>query len=284
MKLGLLGRRPLVLSGLGFAALVLTGFGSGERVFAPSSDLWPRWLAYDQFSSTKISHAAWDTVLKKYIRSGPADVNLFDYRGVTVSDRQALTSYLQKLTNVKVSTLNRSEQLAFWINLYNALTIDLVLEHYPVKSIREIDISPGLFSDGPWGKALVQVEGEGLSLNDIEHRILRPIWNDNRIHYAVNCASIGCPNLQRVAYTSENVVGLLDRGARDYVNSSRGVSVSGNKITVSKIYDWYYEDFGSSERTILEHLGVYADEQLGVELARIGDVYSSAYDWTLNAV
>ena len=94
---------------------------------------------------------------------------------------------------VAISNYNRNEQKAYWINVYNALTIDLILSRFPVASIRDINISPGLLARGPWGAKLFIVEGEKLSLDDIEHRILRPIWKDNRIHYAVNFASLGLP-------------------------------------------------------------------------------------------
>ena len=124
---------------------------------------------------------------------------MFDYAAVTQADRTALKTYLKDLQAVRVTTLPRRAQMPFWINLYNALTVEVILDNYPVKSIR--DIKSGLFSSGPWSTELVRVEGHDLSLDDIEHEILRPIWKDKRIHYAVNCASIGCPNLAAKAYT-----------------------------------------------------------------------------------
>ena len=146
-----------------------------------------------------------------------------------------------------VSSLNRGEQLAYWINFYNALTVQVILDHYPTDSILDIKISPGFFSIGPWDKKLVTVEGEELSLNDMEHRILRPIWRDPRIHYGVNCASIGCPNLLTTAYTADNVDGLLTENAVAYVNHPRGASLQNGALTVSSIYDWFEEDFGGNE-------------------------------------
>ena len=107
------------------------------------------------------------------------------------------------MSDLTITDYNKKEQLAYWINLYNSLTIKVVLEHYPVKSIKEIKLS-GIFKPGPWKKELVIIEGKKLSLDNIEHDILRPIWKDNRVHYAVNCASIGCPNLQNSAFTAKN--------------------------------------------------------------------------------
>jgi len=150
---------------------------------APKAELWPRWRAHDPGSTQTIDHVAWDRFLKKYVVSPhPSGINRVRYDAVTPEDRKLLKSYLQHLQRVPISSFNKAEQKAYWINLYNALTVDLVLSHYPVKSILDINISPGIFSRGPWGAKLLTIEGEKLSLDDIEHRILRPIWKDNRVH------------------------------------------------------------------------------------------------------
>ena len=151
-----------------------------------------------------------------------------------------------------------------------------------VKSIRDIDISPGLFSDGPWGKKLVSVEGEDISLDDIEHRILRPVWKDPRVHYGVNCASIGCPNLQPEAFTAENSDELLDKGAREFVNSPRGARIENGKLTVSSIYVWFKSDFGGTDAGVIDHLKKYAQPGLRTQLEKIDRISDNQYDWTLN--
>ncbi|MDB4285357.1 DUF547 domain-containing protein [bacterium] len=250
---------------------------------APKADLWPRWERHDPRSTVTVDHAAWDEFLGKYlVADDPSGINLARYGSVTPEDRQALRSYLESLEAVRVSEMNRDEQRAYWINLYNALTVLLILEHYPVKSIRDIKISPGFFSSGPWGKKLLVIEGEKVSLNDIEHRILRPIWKDNRLHYAVNCASLGCPNLQPAAYGSANTERLLEEGAREYVNHPRGVRFDGKKLVLSRIYGWFKEDFGGSEKGILEHLLTYADDQLTERLRDYRGRIKNEYDWSLN--
>ena len=263
--------------------LGLGGFRSFEANFAPSSDLWERWQAHDAASTATIDVSIWDRLLKTYLQPAASGVDTFDYAAVTAEDRAALKSFLQALSAVPISTYNRAEQMAYWINLYNALTIDVVLDHYPVDSIRDIDISPGWFADGPWGAALTTVEGEELTLNDVEHRILRPIWQDPRIHYAVNCASIGCPDLRRDAFTAANLDAMLDAGARDYINDARGVSISGDRVQVSSIYDWFFEDFGGTEQTLIAHLTRYAEPDLKARLGAIGELHESDYDWRLNA-
>ena len=193
-----------------------------------------------------------------------------------------MDDYLLQLTRLSISRYNRHEQLAYWINLYNALTIAVVLEHYPVKSILDISISPGLFKVGPWDKKLIEVEGEMLSLNDIEHRILRPIWSDPRVHYAVNCASIGCPNLRPRAFTAEDLDDTLDRAARDYINSDRGVVYQDGDLYVSSIFDWFQEDFGDNDQEVIQHLRQFADPTLEARLAKTARIRDDFYNWELN--
>lgn len=258
-------------------ALATSAFG------APKAELWPRWQKNNPVSQVQVDHSAWDKLLGTYIVTDhPSGINRMRYSAVTKEGRKALESYLEKMQAEHVSDLSRAEQKAYWINLYNALTVKVVLDHYPVGSIRDIDISPGFFSDGPWGAKLVTVEGEKVSLDDIEHRILRPVWKDNRVHYAVNCASIGCPNLQPEAFTAENTERLLDKGAREYVNHPRGARFDGDKLIVSSIYDWFQPDFGGSEDGVIKHLLKYADTPLAEKLKGFTGGMSYGYDWRLN--
>jgi hypothetical protein len=148
---------------------------------APKAELWPRWQHNDPSSTEVVDHRGWARFLASYVRPGADGVNRVVYATVDPAGRAGLDRYLAAMAQAAVSRLNRAEQMAYWINLYNALTVHLVLEHYPVASIRDIDISPGLLSNGPWGAKLVTVEGQELALDDIEHRVLRPIWRDPRI-------------------------------------------------------------------------------------------------------
>jgi hypothetical protein len=210
-------------------------------------------------------------------------VNRVAYSQVSDADRKRLDDYLSSLSAVRISDFSRNEQRAYWINLYNALTVDVVLDHYPVESIRDISISPGWFSIGPWKKKLIRVEGEEISLDDIEHRILRPIWKDARIHYAVNCASLGCPKLMPMAFTAANTEELLNRGAKDFINSEHGARFeSDSRLQASSIYDWFQEDFGGSESGVIAHLRLYANPALMAKLESATEVYDFDYDWTLN--
>jgi hypothetical protein len=230
-------------------------------------------------SSRRLDHAAWSRFLGTYLVLGSDGVNRVAYGRVDAAGRALLDSYIATLEASAVSRLSRPEQLAYWINLYNAVTMRVVLQHYPVGSIR--DIGGGLFGTGPWSAKLVIVEKEPLSLDDIEHGILRPIWRDPRIHYALNCASISCPKLQPVAFTAENAERLLDEAARAYVNDRRGVQITDGRLIVSSIYVWYHEDFGAGETAILDHLRRYASPSLAAELSRFRTPYGDAYDWRL---
>ena len=262
--------------------VLLTGFFWFESLFALKSELWPRWEKHDPQSTATIDHAAWDSILKSYVRPGPDGVNRFAYSRVSAADMKNLDTYIDRLAALPISTFNRQEQFAYWINLYNALTIQVVAIHYPVGSIREIDLKDGSSNDGPWEPKILEIEGEKISLNDIEHRILRPIWQDPRIHYAVNCASIGCPNLRRDAYVGETVNRVLESAARDFVNNSRAVSFDAGDLIVSSIYIWFRPDFGGSDDGILSHLRRYAGPTLKAKLAQIESIADHRYDWGLN--
>ncbi len=258
-------------------------FISSTLYAAPKSDLWPRWQKHDAASTEKIDHEVWNRLLRRYLISPhPSGINRFRYATVASEDRVALKGYLQRLQGVAISLYNRAEQRAYWINLYNAQTVELILSRYPVRSIRDINISPGFFTSGPWGAKLLSIEGEKLSLDDVEHRILRPIWQDNRIHYALNCASLGCPNLQPEAFTGVNTDSLLEKGAREFINHPRGVTINNGKLRVSSIYVWFQEDFGSSAEGLLEHWGRYATGALANALNSYSGGLTHDYDWLLN--
>ena len=261
------------------AVLVMTAVGA---LAAPKPDLWARWDKHDAASTARIDHTEWSRLIAAYGRPSESGVKLFAYGSVTIADRAALESYVTKLSATPISTFKRREQFAYWANFYNALTVKVILNHYPVASIRDIDITPGFFADGPWGAKLATVEGEEISLDDIEHRILRPIWKDPRIHYIVNCASIGCPDIPPVALTADNAEKLMNDGAVAYVNHPRGVTVDGDRIVVSSIYAWFDEDFGGTEAGVLGHLRRYAKPELAAKLTGRDSYNDDAYDWKLN--
>lgn len=264
---------------LAFMALIVLGSPPAAAAAEPDNE--PRWMAHDPDSQLTIDHGVWDGFLKRFVRRGADGVNRVAYAAVGDAGKNRLKTYIATLAGLPVSRYRRAEQFAFWVNLYNALTVDLVLDHYPLRSIRDIDISPGLFTNGPWRKKLVRVEWTALSLDDIEHRILRPIWRDPRVHYVLNCASLGCPDLPRDALTATNADAMMDRAARDYINHPRGVRMADGKLFVSRVYRWFTDDFGG-EAGLVEHLRRYAEPGGAASLAGTRELGYGRYDWALN--
>lgn len=227
------------------------------------------------------SDEAFGTLLERFVVRGADGVNRVRYAAWRKSAHGDLKGYVRALEAMQPSAMPRDAQMAYWINLYNATTLDVVLDHYPVRSIRDIDLGGGLFSSGPWKARLVAVEGRGLSLDEIEHDILRARFGEPLIHYALNCASVGCPDLQPRAWTASALREQFDDGARAYVNHPRGLMIGDRRFKASKIYRWYADDFGG--RTGLKvHWQAYADPQLAEQLARFSRPQSYFYDWSLN--
>jgi hypothetical protein len=252
---------------------------------ASKAELWPRWQKHDPLSRQQIDHSVWERFLKlNVVASHASGINRVRYNSVSPDDQKSLKTYLQALQALAISNYNRNEQKAYWINLYNAFTVDLIISRFPVASIRDINISPGLLARGPWGAKLLTIEGEKLSLDDIEHRILRPIWRDNRVHYALNYASLGCPNLQPFVYSADNSEALLEKGAREFINHPRGVSLQKGKLQVSSIYVWFQEDFGHGAADLMEHWQEYAETPLAGALEKYQGGLAHDYDWRLNGV
>lgn len=229
-------------------------------------------------------HLPWDQVLAAYLVESDDGVNRFDYAGLRANpdDRATLTAYIESLETTRVSTLPEAERFAFWANLYNAVTVRLIVEEAPENSIRQIRPRP--WSIGPWGVNRVAVEGRVLSLDDIEHGIMRVEFEAPLVHYAVNCASIGCPNLMARAWRGDTLDVDLEAGARAYINHPRGVTVTEDGLVVSRIYDWFNEDFGGSEAGVIAHVLRYAEPDLAQRIDGDTQINSYAYDWTLNRV
>ena len=252
---------------------------------APESREIAGWDASDESNAERIEHAAWQEILDAYVRPDEAGVNLVDYAALkeSAADSAKLAAYLEELQGIDPTGYARAEQMAYWINFYNALTVQTVASEYPVDSIRDIHETL-IPNSGPWQDVRARVNGRDLTLDDIEHGILRPIWRDPRIHYAVNCAAYGCPNLRRTVFTAANLEAQLEAGARAYVNDLRGVDfVDEDFIVLSGIYTWFVEDFGDSEEGVIAHLVEYADADLASRLEDFAGAIDYEYDWSVNA-
>ncbi len=267
-------------------ALILSGlmlFFSTGLIAAPDLDLWEFWLDSNESSQQRVDHSLWQQVLERHIQPEASGINLFDYASALEQSRGELEGYLSQMQALDPRLLSRAEQKAYWINLYNALTVQLILDNYPVKTITRL--GQGLFQFGPWDDEIAEIAGQKLSLNDIEHRILRPIWLDPRIHFAVNCASMGCPNLQARAFTAENTEGLLEFAAAEFLRHPRALYFRPDgQLQLSSIFDWYKEDFGDDQTSRLVKLSAYAPEAMAEKLQNYRGKIVYDYDWQLNEV
>ena len=259
-----------------------------RNAITKSSADFPAFTSFNTKSAQRVDHSSFDSFLTKYLISSPLDnpdtlgANLIRYEDVSAADKQSLIDYINRLQTVKVSTLDRNEQLAFWINLYNAETVRVILENLPVNSIRDIKSSP-FDVKGPWNDVRLNVEGTDLSLDNIENKIVRPVFQDARIHYGLNCAAIGCPNLRPKVFTANNLDNALDEQARAFINNPRGAFVENGKLTASRIFLWYGDDYGGDEAGILTHIRRYAEPRLARALTGINTISAYKYDWRLNS-
>lgn len=214
--------------------------------------------------SPKPDHSGWNALLQQHV-SASGKVN---YKAIKM-DGKAFKAYLNELeTKTPQSDWTREEAMSYWINAYNAFTVALIIEHYPVKSIRDIH------QGEPWDVKWIKLGGKTYSLNDIEHSILRPTYKDARIHFAVNCAARSCPPLLNEAYTASRLEEQLERVTRKFINNTKFNQLSANSVNLSKIFEWYAEDFPR----LIPFLKRYTNVPLNAETS----IQYNSYDWSLN--
>jgi len=266
-----------------FLFLSISFIGIKATYAAPSADGIEFWNVFDAKSETKLDHTPWQNILDKYLLGvHPSGVNRFKYSSVSDDDVSKLNNYVDGLEKIDPRTLNKDEQEVYWINLYNAATVELILKEKPGKSISEIRESFFSLDFGPWGIKILNVAEQEVSLNDIEHGILRPFWQEPRHHFALNCASIGCPNLSKTAFTVKNKEQLLENAAIEFINHERGAKLNNKgELTLSSIFDWYGTDFGDSEEQVLDYIQDYRLLGRKFDEESISDI-DYDYDWDLN--
>lgn len=237
----------------------------------------------------RAAEASLDALFARYATTPTDGVTRVDYARwkASAADMAALDAWIAEAALRRPSAMARNEAFAFWANLYNALTLKVVLERYPVRSIKDIrstgvGLDPRQFA-GPWRTRLVTIEGQRMSLDDIEHGTMRPTFRDPRVHYAVNCASIGCPNLPMRAWRAASLEADLDAAAAAFVNHPRGAAfLPSGGLRVSSIYKWFREDFGGDDAGVIAHLRRHAAPALAARLQNVTRVAEDAYDWALN--
>jgi hypothetical protein len=226
--------------------------------------------------SQKPDHAPWTKLLKAHVTAE----GMVDYEGMR-ADSPALQRYLDALAAHPPDTAAWSdhEQMAYWINAYNAYTVALILDHWPVESIK--DIGPAIqipFVLSPWDIKFIKIGGNEMDLNHIEHGILRKQFDDPRIHFAVNCASISCPPLRREAYTGAQLDEQLREQTVSFINNPSYNKISTDEVEISKLFSWYQGDF-TTRGSLIDFLKEYSKKPINNE----AEVNYMTYDWSLNA-
>ena len=223
----------------------------------------------------EVDHSTFDKLLKKHVNE-KGQVN---YKGFK-KDEKEFNGYLEMLSkNPPAASWSKNEQMAYWINAYNAYTIRLILDHYPVKSIKDIGSSIQIpFVTTPWAAKFFSIGGEKMSLDNIEHGTLRKKYDDPRIHFALVCASMSCARLRNEAFTAARLDAQLDDQGRDFVNNPAKNNISPGKAQLSKYFDWYKGDWTKNGQSVAKWVNRYSktkiDEQTPVTFLD--------YNWKLN--
>lgn len=218
-----------------------------------------------QIAPGKPTHDLWDELLRKYV-TADGKVNYAGFQ----KDKAALESYLGGLTRNPVQDdWSRNEKMAYWINAYNAFTVKLIVDNYPVSSIMK------LHNGKAWDVKWIQLGSKTYTLNNIENDILRPKYKDARIHFAVNCAAESCPPLLNRAFTADKLESQLEQQAKAFINNAKYNSISANSVAISRIFEWYAGDFGN----IVDYLNKYSNTRINANAT----VKYQEYDWALNA-
>ena len=222
-----------------------------------------------------LDHAAWDALLKKYVD----DQGLVNYKGLQ-QDSASLNSYLKTLgDNLPAKQAPADEKLAYWLNAYNAFTVQRIIRAYPVKSIKDLG-GDKIFVNTVWDQDFIPLGGKRYTLNDIEHRVIRKQFDENRIHYALVCAAMSCPRLRNEAYVGARVRDQLADQGRDFINNPKKNDLTpASKPTLSAIYSFYPKDFEKNGSTSIQNaVNRYANQKIDPNAT----LSYKEYDWSLN--
>lgn len=255
-------RNNLTLSEFGLGVLIWVQDARGDAV---------DWQAIYQKHTPTMTHHDWDTLLQQHV-STTGQVDYQDF----IADSTRLNKYLNDLSrHVPSNNWSEPEQLAYWINAYNAFTVKLIMDHYPVKSIK--DIADGLpMIASPWDIKFFKIGNVDFDLNTIEHKILRAKFKEPRIHFAINCASVSCPKLRAEAYSAAQLEAQLEAQTMDFLNHPTKNIINHEVTQLSQIFDWFRGDF-------VECGGVFKFIQKYNHNIREGNkVELLKYDWKLN--
>ena len=262
----------LAILGLSLGLMMTYSFAAHA---APAAKQVPFFNDSEELNEFMVDHSQWDELLKKYVSDHPSGISRFDYDAVTVADKARLEDYIAMLEQLDPRQMSMYTQKPYWLNLFNASLIWQVIDSEPETSIKEIS------SRVLWRKKRLYISMQDVSLDTIEHGILRTNFDDPRIHFGITGGTLGSANILNTAYTQENVEELLEQNTRDFLNHPRGLSFDKGRPTLSTIFKWYSKDFGARADDIKAFVAKYlSDEkkQLWNDARRFG--YS--YDWGLN--
>ena len=256
--------------------IVLVGFSCTSYAIAKKdSQAWAMWDSSDESNGAIIDHSTFDRFLKTYVVSNhPSGINRFRYGDVSRRDTKLLNSYIAKMASIDPRDYRKLEQKAYWLNLYNALTLQGLLKVYPVSAVDRDKLSR---------KRRVSVAGKKLSVADIDQRILRPIWQDYKMVFGLSCAAVGCPAIHDQAFTASNTNRLLKQYAREFINHPRGLTVSKDELRVSSIFSWYRDEFGGGDRQLIRLFTHYAEDNKALYILGFSGDIEYAYDQRINA-
>jgi len=221
-----------------------------------------------------IEHTEWTALLQQYVNKE----GMVNYKGF-IKDSMKLNNYLKILTsNIPNNNWSKNAQLAYWINVYNAFTVKLVADNYPIESIK--DIKKGIpFISSVWDVKFIPINNELIDLNEVEHGILRKQFNEPRIHFAINCASISCPPLLNEAYGAESLEAQLAKMSKAFLTDKNRNIITENELQLSKIFNWFKGDF-VKEQSLIEFLNLYAP----IKISNNATIEHLPYNWQLNEV
>lgn len=233
-------------------------------------------IFFSQFSSASFDWSDYSDLLKQNISSqekSGIQGNLVDYKGIAKDPRY--TTVIENLAAYDLADLKDNEKIAFYLNAYNIFAIKLIIDHHPKSSIKDI----GSWFNPVWQKPAGVLAGKVISLDTIEHKVLRKM-KEPRIHFAIVCASLSCPNLRTEAYSAEHLDQQLDDQTKEFIaNDQKGVRIEGKSIYISKIFDWFSEDFGANKKPedVLKFIAKYK-----IEAGRFSHYKTLDYNWHLN--
>ena len=250
---------------------------------APKAELIEFWDDREALSIMQVDHSDWQDILTAYVDDQhPSGVNRFDYSSVTPRDATKLKNYLSYLQKMEPRQLNSEEAKAFWINLYNAILVDKIVDAYESGSRRAIN---RLMNGGVESRALKRVSAELLmqeiSLNDIQHGILRPIWKDPRVHFALSNGALSGANIQKTAFTGDNNEELLEKAKAEFMQHPRAVRVEGNSLVLNSVFEWYASDFGNTNSAVLAYISENTSDAVRQAMDGLSRI-SFDYNWDLN--